>query len=179
MAGMRRAAEAIEREGVRRARDWARSADLRLWVVDGAGGVGAWREAAPLVKPGDLCLLNKADLPPGEDAPQTRQAAVGVGAEVIDISLRSGDAEALLAILAARASVDLAGSDFPAVTRARHETHLREARANLARGIADCDEPELAAESVRIAVRSLSRITGEVGAEDVLDLVFASFCIGK
>jgi tRNA modification GTPase len=39
--------------------------------------------------------------------------------------------------------------------------------------------PELASESLRAAVRALGRLTGHVGVEDVLDVVFGDFCIGK
>ena len=80
---------------------------------------------------------------------------------------------------ARRVTRDLAGSDFPAATRARHEQLLREARAQSAPGRWAGREPELAAEDVRLAARALARVTGRVGAEDVLDRVFASFCIGK
>ena len=47
---------------MRRARAWAEAAALRIWVVDGAACDGTWREAADLVRPGDLLVLNKADL---------------------------------------------------------------------------------------------------------------------
>ena len=68
-AGLRDTTEEVEAEGVRRARAWAESADLRLWVVDGAASDGAWRLAADLVRSGDIALINKADLPQGADSP--------------------------------------------------------------------------------------------------------------
>ena len=60
-AGVRASADPIEVEGVRRAREWAADADLRLLVIDGAASDDAWREVAPLSRAGDLCLLNKSD----------------------------------------------------------------------------------------------------------------------
>ena len=57
---------------------------------------------------------------------------------------------------------------------------LREALAHLRRGAGGAwTTPELAAEDLRLAARALARVTGRIGAEDVLDGVFASFCIGK
>ncbi|MHB8529517.1 MAG: tRNA uridine-5-carboxymethylaminomethyl(34) synthesis GTPase MnmE [Caulobacteraceae bacterium] len=179
MAGLRKSADSIEAEGVRRARRWAESADLRLWVVDGSAGDGHWREAIDLVKPGDQCLLNKADLPAGEDAVAAGRAAQCAGAGVITMSLVGGDAENLRHRLSDRVQNDLAGEDFPPVTRERHRRVLAQARDHLARALVDLSAPELAAESARLAARTLERISGRVGAEDVLDEIFARFCIGK
>jgi tRNA modification GTPase len=81
--------------------------------------------------------------------------------------------------LSGRVRRDLAGAEFPAATRARHQALLREARDHLGRSIATRDEPELAAEDARLAARALERITGRVGAEEILGKVFATFCIGK
>ncbi len=176
MAGLRQAHDPVEVEGVRRARVWAEGADLRLWVVDASASDDAWRLAADLVRPGDIALLNKIDLPAGADADSARSAASG---QVLDLSLTAGDAEGLRALLTQRVTADLSGADFPAVTQARHRTHLQAARDLLARARENLDEPELAAEDVRLAARALSRVAGRIGAEDVLDLVFSSFCIGK
>ena len=80
-AGLRETGDAIEAEGVRRARAWAESADLRLWVVDGCGRTAAWRVAADLVGPGDCCLLNKARPAAGRGPPRRpsgRGAALGL-----------------------------------------------------------------------------------------------------
>ncbi|MEP6968320.1 MAG: tRNA uridine-5-carboxymethylaminomethyl(34) synthesis GTPase MnmE [Pseudomonadota bacterium] len=179
MAGLRDTVEPIESEGVRRARAWAGAADLRLWIVDRSACHGAWREASALVRPGDFCLLNKSDLPAGADGKAARLAADGLGAQVATLSLVAPVATDFHDRFARRVTRDLAGSDFPAATRARHEQLLREARAHIARAIGGLEAPELAAEDVRLAARALARVTGRMGAEDVLDRVFASFCIGK
>jgi tRNA modification GTPase len=81
--------------------------------------------------------------------------------------------------LATRVQQDLAGSDFPAATRARHETLLRDARDHLRRALSELESPELAAEDARLAARALARISGRVDAEAVLGRIFATFCIGK
>jgi len=174
-AGVRDTAEAIEAEGVRRARAWAEDADLRLWVVDGSASDGHWREAAGLARPGDLLVLNKSDLTPGSDA----DAALGAGVEALPLSVtRQADVAALRARLEARVVSALSGAEFPAATRLRHAESLREAADRVARAL-DQAEPELAAEDVRLAARALERVSGRVDPEAVLDRVFSSFCIGK
>ena len=179
MAGVREASDPVEVEGVRRARAWAEHADLRLWIVDQAAVDGAWRAAHPLARRGDVLILNKADLPSGGDAAAARVAAMALGATVLPLAVAKTGAGPLNAVLYGRVTADLAGGEFPAVTRARHGVLLAEAHGHVLRALEQLHEPELAAEDVRLAARALSRIAGRIGAEDVLDLVFASFCIGK
>lgn len=163
-AGLRDSDDPIEREGVRRARAWAEGAALRLHLADP-------RTPPPPLPEGeaDWRVWTKADLaaaPPGPGL--SVSAATGQGFE--DLVRR----------LHARVAADLAGRDFPAVTRARHRARLSEARSHLARGRgALAAGPELAAEDLRLAARALARVAGRVDVEDVLDVVFASFCIGK
>jgi tRNA modification GTPase len=66
----------------------------------------------------------------------------------------------------------------PSLTRHRHRAALTDCRAALARAL-DAGLPELMAEDVRLAVRALGRITGRVDVEDLLDVIFRDFCIGK
>ena len=73
-----------------------------------------------------------------------------------------------------------AQSESPPLTRARHREALLEARDALLRALAAPDaQPELMAEDVRLALRSIGRITGRVDVEDLLDVIFRDFCIGK
>ena len=174
MAGLRATEDPVEIEGVRRARAWAADADLRLWLVDGSASDGGWRLAADLLQPADVVLINKADLPAGEDSAAVRKMAPTAQT----VSVAAG-VDGLLRGLSDRVVADLSGAEFPAVTQARHRNLLEIAREHLRRGLISLEEPELAAEDVRLAARALGRVAGRIGAEDVLDLVFASFCIGK
>jgi tRNA modification GTPase len=178
MAGIRQAIHHVEKEGVRRAFDWAERADLRLWVVDRAANKGAWREAERLIRPDDICLLNKSDLTEGKDGLAARRAARSRGLQVVEAG-GPGGCVALNEILLARVRDDLAGSEFPAATRARHVKLLTEARERLEAAVTRLPEIDLAVEDIRLAVRALERVTGRVGAEDILDEVFKRFCIGK
>ena len=162
-AGLRETEDAIEAEGVRRALARATDADVVVAVTE------AGQEAASIDaddKPRVL-VANKVDL--GGLVPTD---AIGVSAltgQGID-ALRSRLAEE------ARALTESAGP--PPLTRARHRAALQEAAARLA-GAAVADLPELRAEDLRLALRALGRITGNVGVEDILDTLFAQFCIGK
>jgi tRNA modification GTPase len=179
MAGLRETDDPVEAEGVRRARAWAESADLRLWVVDGAANDGWWREASTLVTKGDACLINKCDLGQGADGIEAERFAASHGVVVWELSLRNDGGDRVLKYLTRKVVSDLQGSDFPTATRERHAGHLRTARSHLARAGAMLNDPELAAEDVRLAVRELASVAGMVGAEDVLGRIFSSFCIGK
>jgi tRNA modification GTPase len=176
-AGLRDTADEIEAEGVRRAKAWAGEADLRAWVVDGsAAGSGL---APAELEAGDLCIINKADLPPGGETSRALLEARAAELEVHRLSAqRESDISALEDILTQHVVSALAGAEPPAATRLRHRELLGEAVERLHRA-AEQDAPELAAEDVRLAARALDRITGRIDPEDVLDRVFASFCIGK
>ncbi|MDB5456876.1 MAG: tRNA modification GTPase TrmE [Caulobacter sp.] len=172
-AGVRDTTDAIEAEGVRRARAWAAEADLRLWVVDGAGPVSDDGLFADLERDGDWRVLNKADL---------GGAASGEGRlESFRLSAKDpAQVAGLRQALEARVQRDLSGSEFPAATRLRHAERLREARGFLSQALTVIDhEVELASEDVRLAARALAKVTGRIDSEDVLDRVFSSFCIGK
>ncbi len=178
-AGMRESDEEIEAEGVRRARAWAEEADVRVLVVDGSLGDGGWVEARLEARAGDLCLINKADLKPGGDAMSADGWSGIAGLDVLRLSLRDG-ADPVRAWLTTRATALLTGADFPAATRLRHQERLLEARDRLRAAIVSAEQgAELAAEDVRLAARALERVTGRVGAEEVLGRVFSTFCIGK
>ena len=69
-------------------------------------------------------------------------------------------------------------SGAPSLTRLRHRQALEECLSSLDR-FDQAPDPELAAEDVRLAARALGRITGRVDVEDILDVVFGDFCIGK
>lgn len=179
MAGLRETSDEVEAEGVRRARSWAKSADLRIWVIDRAAETDSWRLARELARPSDLAVINKSDLPGTREGDLAIEAAAALGMERVDACLRDLEAHGVKAALEKKVALDLTGADFPATTRIRHARRLSEACAHLKRAIEMTAQPELAAEDVRLAARSLALITGAIGVEDVLGEVFGTFCIGK
>ena len=168
-AGLRDSADPIEAEGVRRARGRAEAADLRLWI---RGPDDAEGDAAGFARSGDLLVLTKADL----------GAAVAVdGFETLSVSTASGQGlSELHDWIAVRLARDMSGADFPAVTRERHRRRLVDALAAVEAGRAALDvAPEMAGDDLRRAAEALARVTGAIGAEDILGEVFSTFCIGK
>jgi len=116
-------------------------------------------------------VWNKADLMSGNAAPACRGLLVSAqtGQGLADLLERlEGEVTSRLGFSTAA----------PSITRARHRHALEEAEAALRRAL-EAELPELAAEDLRLASRALGRITGAVDVEDLLDVIFSDFCIGK
>ncbi len=172
-AGLRTTSDEVEGEGVLRARNRLSEADFGVFVFDASSLHGH----APIVKmigPDDLVLINKADL----------VAELKVPGELkefspIIVSLKDGtNLEAFMQILTQRVVGRFSLVGPAPITRLRHREALEEAAAALNRA-RRAAEVELMAEDLRLATRELGRITGRVDVEDVLDVIFREFCIGK
>ncbi len=101
---------------------------------------------------------------------------------IFTISATTGEGfEPLFAALAHHAESFLAGAEPALVTRERHRRALEDALAALCRALAPdmAGREDLLAEELRIASRALGRLTGRVDVEDILDVIFRDFCIGK
>jgi tRNA modification GTPase len=171
-AGLREAADEIESEGVRRALDRARHADLKLLVLDGAAWPAVDPATAALADATSLVILSKGDL--GVRGPSV---LFGRPCQIVSADTGAGLAE-LLGLLQREISARYALPETPVLTRTRHRLALQECLEALDRALR-APLPELAAEDVRLAARALGRITGRVDVEDVLDVIFRDFCIGK
>lgn len=188
-AGLRRTDDEIEAEGVRRAEARARAADLRLGVVEmnhlaeARAADAAGDGVLGLLVPGDLLLVNKRDLLPAGMDPLAAISALRLpeGVEPCAVSVREGTGiDAFLARLTLRIEALMEGAGGPPLTRERHRQALQDCRAALDRALDPAlSAPELVAEDIRLAARALGRITGRVDVEDVLDVIFRDFCIGK
>ena len=169
-AGLRETDDLVEIEGIRRAQDWAAGAGLRLWLADATLHV----EQRPPSGPEDWRVFTHADLADHGLLPIGQPYCFAVDAR------HRGSLADLIGALSEHVVAVLSGGDFPAVTRQRHREILSDARAAVRRAIEGFGrDPELVGEDVRLAARSLERLTGRIGSEDVLDEVFRSFCIGK
>jgi tRNA modification GTPase len=164
-AGLRDSDDAIEAEGVRRARQRAAAADLVILLEDAARpGQPADMMALPdrIVR-----VINKIDLAPNGDA-----RAIGISA------LSGAGMDGLREVLMDKVLQLTHSSGPPPLTRARHRAALAEAFSRLqAAGAAEM--AELRGEDLRLALRGIGRVTGTVGVEDILESVFRQFCIGK
>lgn len=167
-AGLREAAEDIEAEGIARALHRAEAADLKLLVFD-AGLFPVMDPATQALMDDDaIVVFNKADVANPIDFP---------GA--IMVSARTGQGlDGLFVRLEQEVAGRFAVTAEPALTRARHRAAVDQCLEALAQF--DVAKPvELAAEDLRQAARALGRITGRVDVEELLDVVFREFCIGK
>jgi tRNA modification GTPase len=168
-AGLRKTADIVEAEGVRRAERAAREADLRIHVIDGANP----EPPAGPVEQQDIVVFNKADQRPVALAPDGAlpvSAATGEGVDKLESCIGGFISERAASV------------EAPVITRARHREKLSAGLASLvqARQLLDDDiGAELAAEDVRMALRQLGAVIGTVGVEDILGAVFSQFCIGK
>jgi len=161
-AGLRDTQDIVEGIGIRRAVERAEAADLRIFLLlqDGDKGVG--------LEPGneDIVVAGKADL--GADGP----AVSGLTGEGLDHLI-----DQIQCVLAGRAAH--AGTAI----RTRHAVAIRKAAEALAQArievLGGAERAELAAEELRAAVRALDSLVGRIDVENILDEIFASFCLGK
>ena len=168
-AGIRETDDPVEQEGVRRARARAAEADLVLWMSDGPGEKIQNGRTAPV-----WSVRNKIDLDAGN-------VGQGQGATNFRISARSGDGVGeLIAALVAFARDYFGSEQGGLIARERQRQLLRQTAVSLQRSITAIGEgEELAAEDLRLAAYALGRLLGRVDVEDILDVIFREFCIGK
>jgi tRNA modification GTPase len=175
-AGIRDTEDPVEQEGVRRARTRAASADLVLWVVDASrpipseegdsGGERLW------------AVHNKTDL---LDSGAQALCSLRAAPDTYRISALTGAGlEALLNALTRFVSEALGSGEDVLVTRERHRRALRDTVDALDRALGEAAVREdIVAEELRLAARALGRLTGRVDVEEILDVIFQDFCIGK
>lgn len=167
-AGLRETEGKVERIGIDRARERAADADLVLALTDISDPVAS----LPIALPDDQVMRigTKSDLP-------------SLATEIYDLTISTRTTAGLDALLAAMTerAIKAAGSIAePLPTRRRHLELLAETRSELDAAIQNYVAPlEVRAEYLRRASYALGRITGHVDVEDILDVVFSQFCIGK
>jgi tRNA modification GTPase len=178
-AGIRETDDPVEQEGVRRARARAEEADLVLWMIDAQheaacseGAASAW------------VVRNKIDLE-GAGAANRRESANGLatadrGFEFAVSAARGDGVQELIAALVMFAQDFFGSGEDGLIGRARQRQLLQETEVMLRRSIEVIGEgEELAAEELRGAAVALGRLLGRVDVEDILDVIFREFCIGK
>jgi tRNA modification GTPase len=174
-AGIRESSEPVEQEGIRRARERAAAADLVLWVIDGSSAGRADDQPPGLLENAVVWLVkNKIDLAVDRNENEF----------IYSISATSGDGvDNLVAALAAFARENLSAAESGIVTRARHRQALEKTVSAIDHALGQAADAngreELIAEDLRAAATSLGRLTGRVDVEDILDVIFRDFCIGK
>ena len=171
------AQDSIELEGIKRAMEKARQADITILLFDGSSEA-LDEDTLSLLEslPSTLAVLNKSD----SLSSSIEQSIQDKELELLFLSVKTeenmqGFLDALLSKV--KELYDIS-RETPSLTRQRHRTYLEESLSCLGQASQEVS-PELIAESLRMALRSLGRITGRVDVEDLLDIIFRDFCIGK
>lgn len=186
-AGIRETGDVVERLGVERSLELLDQADLVLHVLDRS--VPLSEDDLALLQRTEgrrrLILINKADLPPVWDAAELGELSES---PVLETSLVTEDrqvvdelAEAILACIGSGRTVSAVGSRAM-LTRARHKQAVQNAQASLRQALETVRQGlplDLIAVDLYAALEFLGEITGETVRENVLDRIFAQFCIGK
>jgi tRNA modification GTPase len=180
-AGIREAADPVEQEGVRRARERVAMADLVLWLTDASADAAANDVAENRAAEEIWVLRNKIDLA-GKHCARSESSSTNKADKSFAISALTGaGVDALMGGLSASVQAFFSSAEAPMVTRARHRRALEETLCALDRALAQgpSGREELIAEDLRAAATALGRLTGRVDVEDLLDVIFREFCIGK
>ena len=160
--------DAIESEGIKRALDRAKNADITVLLFDGSADMPD-PHTLNLIDDRAILVTNKMD----------ESNAVNAIDTALPISVKDGSGmDDLLKLLLGKIESLVGTQEAPSLTRKRHRQHVSEALEALQRA-GSAQLPELLAEDVRLAVRALGKITGRVDVEDLLDVIFKDFCIGK
>ncbi|TCT44682.1 tRNA uridine-5-carboxymethylaminomethyl(34) synthesis GTPase MnmE [Martelella mediterranea] len=170
-AGLRETLDAVEREGVRRARALFENADLILLLSD----IDAGSSEEERLPDGVDCLRI------GTKLDRVIRSEDHEHSYDLLISATTGEGiETLINAIGERLSSRFSAASMSLPTRERQVNYLREALRSLEEALAMKDvSPEIPAEALRNAAQALGRITGHVDVEDLLDVIFSAFCVGK
>lgn len=165
-AGLRDSDDPIEREGVKRAERAIANADIVLAMGEDSASIPVRPDGGPIV----IRVASKCDL---------RGRVAGWEGDTLNVSATSGAGlDLLLDSLVARAEPLFGRGDDILLANQRQAAALRDCREALER-LGSIDDPVLIAEELRLALSALARLVGRMGVEDMLDRLFARFCIGK
>lgn len=160
----------VEAEGIRRAIQKAEEADLKIILLDATTMQDGDGVSNTMADQDSLVVINKIDQMENFDKDNDRFYVSCETQEGVDTLVGALSNKV-------KAFFDKGGHQ-PVLTRARHRAHIQDSYQYLERALS-ADLPELAAEDLRQALQALGRITGRVDVEQLLDIVFKDFCIGK
>lgn len=175
-AGLRKTSDNIEIEGISRAKMNAEKADLILAVFD-ASHERADSHTLDMIDENSLIIANKEDL--GISASWKNSLNSKINNNIFELSLKNKiGIDELLEGIFDKIEKLYGIKESPSLTQKRHRESLVNAKNSIERSL-DAPLPELMAEDIRLAVRALGSITGKIDIEELLDIIFKDFCIGK
>ena len=205
-AGLRSdSSDTIEQEGMRRAREAFKMAQLKVFVGDASDNTSI-SEAESMLQlllkeievqdeeEGEdveesrrsyrvLTVLNKADLLPEKPVEASSSSHFGSSSYSVSCTTGAGIVEFETALSdSIRSLLEHGGSEAgegTLITRQRHRTHLKQCVEHLDNFLSARLQMDAAAEELRLAMQELGRVTGRVDVEELLDIIFRDFCIGK
>jgi tRNA modification GTPase len=180
-AGIRVSNDPVEQEGILRAQQRAADADLVLWVVDPDAMTSGQAVNIALGRVPIWMVRNKADLAGRNESRFCKNESVFLFERYFFVSAALGEGVNQLIGALTEYAIRFFGAETALVTRERHRKALEDVLAALDRGLAGnlVGREEVIAEELRLAARALGRLTGRVDVEDILDVIFRDFCIGK
>jgi tRNA modification GTPase len=170
-AGIRQSLDAVEQEGIERAKRNALNADIKILVIDASDERPLAEEILKMVDDNTIILLNKIDI--AKNIPSC------YGVSVIKTSIKSlVGMDILLAKIEELASKIAIPLETPSITRIRYRSNISKSLASI-ENFENSDDIILKAEDIRLAARYLSILTGKIDVETIIGEIFANFCIGK
>lgn len=172
-AGIRESEEMIEAEGIRRALARAEAADIKIVLFDGTQLPQLDAQSLSMVDNTSIVAITKIDALHGA-APHLPELPAA-----LTLSTFTGQGmEALIAAMEKRIIDTFSGQSAPFIIRQRHRGLLMDALYHLDKS-KHINTLELQCEELRLAAQAIGKITGNIQADEVLDVIFRSFCIGK
>lgn len=176
-AGLRTANDPIEKEGIKRALQKAADADLKIFILDAVNPIIRDEDRA-LIDNKTIVVLNKTDLINESDIdPKIMSEIINKNYVTISIISRTNIAK-LIKKLEEKILETIPSVASPVITQERYRIALKNSVENL-NNFSLQKNVELAAEDLRITAREIGKIIGKVDIENILDVIFSSFCIGK
>lgn len=182
-AGVRESEDAVERAGVERTEAAIRDADIVLFMLDGSRDVsdGDRELSQKLSSKKTVTVINKTDI--GEDVSAEDASSLCESEAVVRVSAKRGDGvDGLKTCIRDTVLGHGGGSATDVTVSLRHKNALERAVASLRRfedGVRDGLSQEFLALELQDALDALGEIVGETTPDDVLDVIFSRFCIGK
>ncbi len=178
-AGIRESKDSIEAEGIRRAEGRAKKADIKIILLQAQHWPNIPEKIKAQIDTNSIILLNKIDINSLSEAVINRYDGPAIALLPISAKEEIGMTN-FLTVFSQEVEKRMELSDTPNLTRARHRESLTRCLEHLDRFLEFPDkELALRAEDLRMAARHLGAITGRVDVEDILDIIFSEFCIGK
>jgi tRNA modification GTPase len=169
-AGIRFSDDIIEQEGIKRAIESAKMADIKIIILDATRLADPEESFANIIDNNTIIVINKIDLLNG---------TTELAKDYLKISIKEKlGLDTLLKMIESSAKQIAGLTEMPHITRQRQRYHIEQALAYL-ENFHIANDLVLATEDIRMVIRSLSSVTGKITIEEILGEIFSNFCIGK